>query len=65
VPSFAGDYLPGNALGVNKGWPENERFKESVVEELRKTNKRIFQEVFMLDKRLTNDLEIYCHDLSK
>lgn len=62
IPTFAKDYLPGSALGKDQRWNEISGFSEPVMAELQKTNSRIFQEVFMLDKRLPVDLEKYCRD---
>ncbi len=62
IPTFAKEYLPGSALGKDQSWKEISGFSESVMAELQKTNSRIFQEVFMLDQRLSNDLEKYCQD---
>lgn len=52
VPSFADEYLPGRP--VETPWrnvPDHHLFHE-----LRRTQKRIFQEVFMLDSRLASEI---------
>ncbi|MDZ4201925.1 MAG: DUF2220 family protein [Gallionella sp.] len=53
IPSFAEEYLPGRP--VKRPWhksPDSSLFKE-----LRRTQKRIFQEVFMLDPRLGQEID--------
>lgn len=57
IPSFASDYLPGASL--KEGWGDFKGLEHPVITELMKTNRRIFQEVFMLDPRLSSDLETY------
>jgi hypothetical protein len=52
VPSFAEEYLPGRPTDTPwKGIPDGPIFRE-----LKRTQKRIFQEVFMLDDRLPGEL---------
>lgn len=52
VPSFAEEYLPGRPTETPwKGIPDRPIFHE-----LKRTQKRIFHEVFMLDGRLSADL---------
>jgi len=56
VPSFADEYLPGRP--VENPWrnvPDRHLFHE-----LRRTQKRIFQEVFMLDARLADEIAAHC-----
>jgi hypothetical protein len=61
IPSFAQDYLPGENL---KGrWGDFEGHEHPIVSELMKSNRRLFQEVFMLDSRLSRDLEIFSKSL--
>lgn len=59
IPSFAEEYLPGRA--VKTPWhktPDSALFKE-----LRRTQKRIFQEVFMLDPRLGQEIETMTREM--
>ncbi len=52
IPSFAEEYLPGRPTDTPwKGIPD-----QLIFHELKRTQKRIFQEVFILDGRLSNDL---------
>lgn len=52
LPSFAEEYLPGRPTDTPwKGIPD-----EPIFRELKRTQKRIFQEVFMLDDRLPGEL---------
>lgn len=52
VPSFAEEYLPGRPTET----PWKEVPDRQIFHELKRTQKRIFHEVFMLDSRLPNDL---------
>lgn len=59
IPSFAEEYLPGRP--VKRPWhksPDSSLFKE-----LRKTQKRIFQEVFMLDPRLGQEIDALTREI--
>lgn len=52
IPSFAEEYLPGRPVETHwRKSPDSPLFKE-----LRRTQKRIFQEVFMLDPRLGEEI---------
>lgn len=53
IPSFAEEYLPGRPTATPwRDIPEQRIFKE-----LKRTQKRMFQETFMLDDRLSGDLK--------
>lgn len=52
IPSFAEEYLPGRPMET----PWHKTPDSPLFRELRKTQKRIFQEVFMLDHRLGDEL---------
>lgn len=52
IPSFAEDYLPGRPVET----PWHKAPDSPLFTELRRTQKRIFQEVFMLDHRLGLEL---------
>lgn len=59
IPSFAEEYLPGRP--VKRPWhksPDSSLFKE-----LRRTQKRIFQEVFMLDPRLGQEIDAMTREI--
>lgn len=60
-PTFVKDYLPGARF--ERGWEDKELLNHSIFTELKKTGHRIFQEVFMLDKRLPDDLEVFCQNI--
>lgn len=54
IPSFADEYLPGRTVETLwKKMPDLPLFQE-----LRRTQKRIFQEVFMLDPRLRDEIAV-------
>ncbi len=52
IPSFAEEYLPGRPMET----PWHKTPDSPLFRELRRTQKRIFQEVFMLDHRLGDEL---------
>jgi len=52
IPSFADEYLPGRPLDT----PWHTTPDSPLFTELRRTQRRIFQEVFMLDHRLITEL---------
>lgn len=59
IPSFAEEYLPGRP--VETPWhktPDSPLFKE-----LRRTRQRIFQEVFMLDNRLGQEIDAMAREM--
>ncbi len=58
VPKFAEDYLPGARF--DKQWGDIDELEQSVFVELKRRKRRIYQEVFMLDRRLSIDLDEYC-----
>lgn len=59
IPSFAEEYLPGRP--VKKPWrksPDSPLFNK-----LRKSQKRIFQEAFMLDSRLGQEIDVMTREM--
>lgn len=56
VPSFVMDYLPGQP--VKTEWTHIPDLP--IFVELKQTRKRIFQEVFLLDERLPDELAVIC-----
>ncbi len=57
-PTFVEDYLPRTRF--ERDWEDKVLLSHPIFTELKKTGHRIFQEVFMLDKRLPGDLEDFC-----
>lgn len=56
VPTFADEYLPGRPVET----PWRKTPDRPLFDELRRTQKRIFQEVFLLDLRLAGEISAYC-----
>lgn len=61
IPTFAEDYLPGASF--KRGWEDKVPLNHSIFTELKRSGHRIFQEVFMLDKRLSDDLDFFCQNI--
>lgn len=59
IPSFAMDYLEA-ARQPRSDW-DTCTFADPAIEQLRKMNKALFQETFMLDSRLTLDMSAVIH----
>ncbi len=59
VPSFAAEYLPGRP--VKRSWGKS--VDSPLLSELQKTQRRIFQEVFMLDPRLGQEIEAMAREV--
>ncbi len=56
IPAFAIDYMPGSPL--NTGWG-NEVPDLPVFTDLKRAKRRIYQEVFLLDERLSGELALF------
>jgi hypothetical protein len=60
VPSFASEYVDDAARPVKTAWKE--RMDMPLLSELYARERRIFQEVFMLDVRLAGDVAMMIQD---
>lgn len=58
IPSFAEEYLPGQPAETS--WKSVPDSSLSLFAELKRTQKRIFQESFMLDPRLAEEIRQLC-----